>query len=94
MFDFESSHTFDPSKKITKIECILGKNEQKIRQINFYHHEERLAKVGLLDGDLKMRAGRREVFEIADDEQLIGCDLDYCKNRLRGVTWMKWKISN
>jgi hypothetical protein len=50
--------------------------------------------VGLLNGDAKDRAGRRQYFEIAADEQIIGCDLDYCEKRLRGVTWVKWKINN
>ena len=33
--------------------------------------------------------GRREVFEIADDEQLIGCELDHDKDLFVGVTWIK-----
>ena len=48
-----------------------------IVKINFYHHTERLVKVGEEDDDywLVWEGGRREVFEIADDEQLIGCEL-------------------
>ena len=40
--------------------------------------------------------GRREIFQIADDEQLIGCQLDEGLIRganyyLLGVTWLKMK---
>jgi hypothetical protein len=66
---------FDPSKKITRIECIIDKNERCFLQINFYHHTERLVAVGEEDDDywLVWEGGRREVFEIADDEVLMGC---------------------
>ena len=36
--DFDESHTFDPTKKITRIECIIIA-ELIILQINFYHHQ-------------------------------------------------------
>ena len=65
-----------------------------IQQINFYHHEERLVTVGNSDDWYVMEyGGRREIFEIADNEQLIGCELDHCKDYFRGVTWLKWKIT-
>ena len=44
--------------------------------MNFYHHGERLVQVGWDDGDVKKSKGRQEFFEIAEDEQLIGCELD------------------
>ena len=66
------SHTFDPAKKITRVECIIKEDVYYVFQINFYHHTERLVAVGY-DSDIdKQSGGRREVFEIADDEQLIG----------------------
>ena len=72
---FNNDHTFDPTKKITRIECIFAKNEQTIYQINFYHHQQRLVAVGINDDLIKAHGGRREVFEIGEDEQLIGCKL-------------------
>ena len=45
--DFNASHTFDPTKKITKVEVIINDAEMGIMRINFYHHEEKLVAVGL-----------------------------------------------
>ena len=74
----EESHFFDPTKKITKIETFIDTDERSILQIHFYHHEERLVMAGKEISKV-MRAvfvGRKEVFEIAEDEQLIGCELE------------------
>ena len=35
--DFSDRHLFDPVKKITRIECSLGKDERFITGIDFYH---------------------------------------------------------
>ena len=48
----------------------------------------------------KKGQGRKEVFEIAEDEQLIGCEIDEGKKMLSdfsynyflGITWMKMKV--
>ena len=55
-----------------------------IYNINFYHHQARLAMMGVdEDGDddhdyyIKRCGGRAVFFENADDEQLIGCELDF-----------------
>ena len=69
------SHTFDPNKKITKVECIIFKDELCIMRINFYSGQERLVQVGYDDYDVKKYGGRVEIFEIAADEQLIGAEL-------------------
>ena len=45
-------------------------------QCNFYHYHEKLVAVGCTDKVVEKFGGRREVFEMADDEQLIGCELD------------------
>ena len=68
MGDFDRSHIFDPTKKITKVEVIIDKNEQDMMQMNFYHHGERLVAVGY-DDDVWVNflGGRLEVFEISDD---------------------------
>ena len=51
--DFNESHTFNPTKKITKVEVIIRKYEDIIIRINFYSCEEILLKVGLFsDGDI------------------------------------------
>lgn len=35
--------------------------------------------------------GRVDTFEIASDEQLIGCELNYSESNYLGVTWLKMK---
>ncbi len=66
--------------------------------INFYSGQENLVQVGS-HYDVKKWGRRVEIFEIADDEQLIGAELyhgDYDNNGwdfFRGVTWFKCKIS-
>jgi hypothetical protein len=46
---------------------------------------------------VNVTGGRVEIFEIAADEQLIGCELDYMGcgfTSFCGVTWLKWKAIN
>jgi hypothetical protein len=84
------SHTFDTKKKITKVECIIHKNERWILRINFYSGrntlknfysgQETLVQVGCTDDHVKMWGKRVESFEIAADEQLIGAELYYGDN--------------
>ena len=60
--------------------------------MKFYHHGERLVVVGETDdGYVKRNAVRVEVFEIANDEQLCGCELYEDKDGFTGVTWIKIK---
>ena len=80
------------------IECLICRYESAICQINFYHRKELLVKTGWTDKQIKEyhnNLGRREIFQIADDEQLIGCQLDEGLirgvNRFIGVTWLKMK---
>ena len=75
IYEFSSSHTFDPMKNITKIVSVI-ENEAKIMQINFYHHQQRLVMVGESDAWVQEHGGRAEVFDIADGKQLIGCRLN------------------
>ena len=73
-------------KKITRIEHIIHKDEVDLMRINFYHYQERLVQVEKIwyPSDSHIydysyvfdHAGRVEVFKIAEDEQLIGCELD------------------
>jgi hypothetical protein len=64
-----------------------------IYQINFYHHTERLVAVGKHDDYVKKNGKRKEVFDIAEDEQIIGCELDESKfGNFCGMTWIKMKI--
>ena len=74
-------------------------SEAYIMQINFYSGQEKLVQVEE-DDDwyVKKYVGRIESFEIADDERLIGAELDYEKdysgnNCFVGVTWIKMKVS-
>ena len=92
-YEFTESHTFEPSKKITKIECHIDKYDQFIIRIDFYHHQQRLVEVGMSPGQFfHFHGGGSYVFKIAEDEQLIGCEIDFNENELLGVTWLKWKI--
>ncbi len=99
-YKVNKSHTFDPNKKITKVECIINKNEFFIIRMNFYSGQETLLQVGMNDDYVKYFGGRVEIFEIAADEQLIGAELYHGDNDndgydhlLRGVTWLKCKIA-
>ena len=76
-YGFTNSYFFNQTKKITRIECIIYNQEDYILQINFDHHGERLVQIGRNDDWVEIcGGGRREVFEIAEDEQFIGCELD------------------
>ena len=55
---------------------IIWKDETRVGQINFYSGEEKLVRVGYDDWYVKPYAGRVEIFDIAADERLIGCELD------------------
>ena len=49
--------------------------------------------MGRSDEDfLEMGEARREVFEIADDEQLIGCSLNHNNHYFIGLTWLTMKL--
>jgi hypothetical protein len=61
-------------------------------QIRFYSGKERLVRLGYGEKDVRYFGGRREIFEIAKDEQLIGCELDHRDLFFMGVTWLKMKI--
>ena len=45
-------------------------------QTNFFHNEERLVMVGESDEKVREFGGRKEIFKISDQEQLIGCELE------------------
>ncbi len=63
-----------------------------IVRIDFYSGQEILAKVGMNDdGYMNQFDGRVEKFEIADDEQLIGCELEEDDGYFTGVTWVAWR---
>ena len=68
-------------------------------QIHFFSGKELLCKVGFTDDDVKLFGGREVTFEIAADEQLIGCELyNGADNNgcdfFYGVSWLKLKITN
>jgi len=74
---FEHSHTFDSAKKITRIEVMINKSENAIRRISFYSGEENLVHVSADDWLIDSCGGRVETIEIAADQRLIGCELDF-----------------
>ena len=91
--EYSQSYTFEPNKKITKIECIMEKSEWDLLRITFYSGKETLVKVGSANDDMvNFYGGRVEEFNIADDEKLIGCKLDYSEHHFLGVTWIKMKV--
>ena len=57
-YDFTKSHTFDQSKKITKIVTTVDGYENRIAQIKFFSGEELLVNVGCSDVGEKMCGGR------------------------------------
>ena len=57
-YDFRNSHTFDPDKKIRKVEVTLWKDESGIAKINFHSLQEILVSVGSSNSD----GGRVEKF--------------------------------
>ena len=69
-------HSFDPAKKITRVECFIDLFEENLDQINFYSGTERLVNVGMDDDCHNDYERRKEIFEIAADEVLIGCEID------------------
>ena len=72
----------------------MGNSEWWIGQINFYSETETLAKLGEPDDIYMLESARVERFEIAFDEQLIGCELYIdVNNYFIGLTWLKCKLS-
>ena len=67
-------------------------------QMNFYHYAERLVCVGgWSDEEMeRIRDERVEIFEIGEDEQLIGCKLHsenvWGEDFFLEVTWLKMKV--
>ncbi len=68
-------------------------DEEYIMRINFYSGQETLVQVGAYDEIVETNGGRVEIFEIASDEQLIGCKWDLDEKLCKiGVTWLKMKV--
>ena len=68
----------------------MEKNESHIGLINFFDKNGGLLyRMGTDSDSFK---GRKEIFHIADNERLIGCELDYGQERVHGITFIKWKI--
>jgi hypothetical protein len=78
--------------KITKIKCIIDAFEDEICGIYFYSGKIKIVHLGHNFSYVKSYGGRRELFEIAADEHLIGCEIYQLENRFCGVTWLKMKI--
>ena len=60
--------------------------------MNFYSGDELLVKVGWDDQTLENDGGRKETFEIAYDEQLIGCELGCNDFYFLSVRWLAMKV--
>ena len=92
----KAHYKFDPKTKITDVEVIISESEGSILQINFFHEHKRIVHVAyfLDDEDLRVHGGgRREIFWMTEDEQLIGLKLHKDERYgLIGITWIKRKI--
>jgi hypothetical protein len=75
--DLVESYKFDPNRKITRVE-VIDDYYGEIR-IKFYSGENFSIKLLFLRQDEEGDRDdiRSESFEIADDEQLIGCELHH-----------------
>ena len=62
-------------QKIVKVEVYLYE-DRAIGQINFYMKDGNLVQLG----SNSCATGARDIFEISENEQLIGCELETCKN--------------
>jgi hypothetical protein len=72
---------------------VIHNDETSIMQINFYSGGERLVRVGFYDERAVVFQGNRiETCDIANDEQLVGCKIDYTKEKFCGLTWLKMKV--
>ena len=61
--------------------------------IDFFSGKKRLLNLGLKFDPFDKEIERMETFEIADDEQLVGCQLDEnTSGNFLGVTWLKMKV--
>ncbi len=61
-YEVINRYTFDPKKKITRIEATIRPDEWQIHQINFYSGEELLVTVGASEGKTRLASGRVEIF--------------------------------
>jgi hypothetical protein len=68
----------------------MTKGEDFVGQIIFYDKNDILFKMGS-DDDYYSK-GRKETFMIAENERLIGCELDHGAKFFLGVTFIKWTI--
>ena len=65
----------------------MRKEEDYIGQIIFYGKDRVLFKMG----SDSYATGRKETFDIANNERLIGCEFDDGQS-VMGVTFLKWTI--
>ena len=87
--NYNTSFNIDPTKPIANIEMIMRQDEGILGQINFFDKNGgNLYKIG----DDSYTTGRRETFLIAENERLIGCEIDYGARFVSGITFIKWTI--
>ncbi len=87
--NYNTCFNIDPTKPIAKIEMIMYSADNYIGQINFFDKNGgNLYKIG----EDRYATGRRETFLIAENERLIGCEIDYGAKYVSGITLIKWTI--
>ena len=68
---------------------MIMRGEDILGQINFFDKNGgNLYKIGVDS----VATGRRETFLIGENERLIGCEIDYGKRFVSGITFIKWTI--
>ena len=66
----------------------MTKEEQFVGQIILYDKNGIINKINTDN----YATGRRDTFEIGENERLIGCEMDHGASFLLGVTFIKWTI--
>ena len=89
---YQCNKNFDikETTKICKIDVWILNDESCILEIIFYDDKNNIIKK--LGSEYEQLRGRKETFLIAENERLIGCELEYDTNNLWGITFLKWEI--
>jgi hypothetical protein len=86
--NFNNSWELPETLKLTKIEVVLSSPNPHIGQIVFHDKSGIVKKLG----SDQYANGTKEVFELAENERWIGCELEHSTAYLMGITLLKWKV--
>ena len=86
-YAYHCYHDLKSIDKVRQITTYFDKHEECIRMIKFSTWNKELLRVGV-----HHLLGREEKFVIEENEELLGCEMHYSREkRIRGITWIKWK---